>query len=1105
MAHIIEVSNAFEPMRGLVRHEHKGGITIREWLRETKGLDFVEFESPTVCLVNGNPLMRDQWDVYVIQKGDIINFITIVGDLITLIILIVMIIVMVVLALVMKPPETPGELPGSDPVFSIRGQKNEIRLGEPIEVNYGRNRIYPSYAAYPYYQYIDNDQFQHSLFCIGQGVYDIAAVQIGDTDILDYQEVAYEILPPGVHPTLFTANVETSVEVGGQTLYAANDPEWLAPGFVGPFTTNAPGTVLDKIEIDLVYPRGVYHTNKKGNLELWSVGATFEKRKIDNDGNPLEAWSILFYYQLDAATTTPQRRTITTTVPVGRYEVRGNHNWPRATETTYGSVVAWESMRGFVIGTVPEYGDVTMLCVRIRATNNLNSRTQEKFNVTATRKLPIRSSSDGTWSAPIATRSIVWAFADVFRSTYGGRVTDDSYLDWEALEALDALYESRNEHFDWTFRDPITIWEAAKAVARVGRAVPLLVGSLISMKRDGPLSIPVTLFSPENIAKESFQWDIKLWDPADNDSLMVEYTEPATGYKQENVLCILPGGTGDNPKDIRFPGIQNRDHAYHEGLYMLASERYLRENIAFDTGLEGYIPSYGDLVAVSHDVPRWGQSGYILDVQTVVAGTYNLFVSEPLVFDQSGDNHQILLRNKYGAVLGPVTVLETTDPSVVTISISPQPDWLLGGASEPMLFLFGPSGSVTKYGRVVKIEPQGEEKIKVTVVNEEPIIHSFDGLVAPALTKPPAPLVVPDLPIVTRLTLSIVDASSGIISAVWPPAYGAQKYLVQTSRDAGLTWTNRGDTARTSIQLQVEVGVVYVRVAAVNNGQGPWIQNYITVGRVAGLIVYLPWDSNDPFTSFAGDDLVWGVRWRLNDSTVEQYLVQVFDNTESAPVLKRQLTQLGTEFNYMFDRHYADHTLVTADNTTHTADYTTGVMAELDGNFNRNMIVAVDAMSFNNETGVMEADNAPATLSLYNDPAPAPADTSLVHSLVGTETDSTGGLSYTYDIGWVNPAVNDLAQVKIWFSENPNFDPTSAPASYSYTTDRPGTLGESLAVVYALVDNIHPDIYFWVGLGDCWGPEIATAGPQLIAPGWILTGGIWTDDNRWRDDQLWID
>jgi len=1058
MAFILEVPNPFPPFAGMQKHQHPGGITIRQWLKRVKGEDFSEFEQPTICLVNGNPIWRRDFD-NIIQPNDLIHFVAAMGTGAQILIA-VLLIASVALTLVVGPPTTPGEEPNSDPFFSAKGRFNDTRLGEPIEVNYGRNRIYPSLAARPFFQYQGDDQFQHSLFCIGQGTYDVEAVQIGDSALDDFQEADYEIIEPGGSVTLFRADVVTSIEVASQTLLAPNEEGF---DYVGPFPVSPGGTTVDRIEIDIVFPKGLYLL-VEGNLYRDNIIVEFEHRLIDNLGNPLGNWTVLFNRTVRAKTTSPFRRSIARVVLEGRYEVRGRRLSPNE-NTGYHIIgsVQWEAMRGFVVhvDSAIDYGNVTLLAVRIRSTNNLNSSSQDKFNVIATRKLPIRYSGAG-FTEPVATRSIVWAFVDVFRATYGARITDEAFYDWGALETLDALYESRGEHFDWSFRDPITVWEAAKAIARVGRAVPLITGSLITMKRDGPLTVPVALFNTDNIVKGSLQTEVKLWEPDDFDSVRVEYTDPDTGYEQEQIKCTLPGDLGNNPEDIRIPGIQDRTHAYHEGLYLAAIRRYLRENITFATGMEGFIPSYGDLVVISHDVMRWGQSGYILTVEDMSgSNVFLLHVSEPLRFETVGI-YQIYLRSKSSDLLGPLTATATTDPRIIRVVMDDsEVDFLLGGETEPMLFVFGLIGQITKFGRLVKIEPQGGELIRMTLVNEEALIHSFDELEAPELNEVTLPPEVPELPSISSLTLAQLDGQIPIISASWPAVFGAQYYVVQFSTseqtdsndDEDVIWEEAGTTTRASIQIQVSIGIIQVRVAAVGSaGQGPWIYGTIEVGMVAELVQHIPWMALD-----------WGVRWRSR-TDLRGWVVRVYDNSDpESPVLKRTLQKAPSQSEYEYDYD----------------------MASADGNLVRDHLVEVDALVLNPLTNTIGPLGFERSLALHNEVPAHPVH--LDHQIL---FDESGAIGYVYHLTWVTPAEADLITVKVWMSESFVFDPEAPPVpQYEFTAGTPGFAGLPEEVYLDVIpagNGSVPQKIWRVALFDVWGNEIETNITDPLADGGVI-------------------
>lgn len=1029
MAYVIEVPNPFEPTRGLKRHEvFNYGLSIRGWLL-LQHPGFVEFDLPTLCLYNGKPLKRDQWDLVKFENAnDVVTFVALPqGPFLLVAILIVAVVALsIAITATIGVPKTPGELPASDPVFSNRGQQNTIRLGEPIEVCYGRNRIYPSLASRPFYKYSGNDQFQYSLYCFGQGQFDFDVLQFGDTDINDFQEAEYEIIPPGSSVTLFPTNVITSIEAGGQTLFAPNEEEYVAPGWVGPFITNPPLTTTTKIEIDIIYPKGLYVVSSKGNVNSLTVQIVAEAREIDDTGTPIGSFFALTLpspITLTAATTTPQRRTYSGTVPAGRYEVRVRRIDTKDLSPRAGHEALWEGLRSFV-DTEQDFGDVTLVAVKIRATNNLNDRTQSRFNGIATRMLPVLDPTSMVWST-VPTRGIVWALIDVFRANYGGRVTD-TFLDLDTFLMYDPEYEARNQHFDWIFRDPITVWEAARTIARVGRATPLIRGSMITMRREESQEIPVAMFSPENILPRTYQQQIKFWDTDEFDSISIEYTEPATDYKQEIVLCTLPGGTTDHPQDVRLVGCQDRTHAYREGLFMLASLRYLRENITFDTGLEGLIISFGDLIMVSYDAAEYTQTGYIVNAEQTTSGTAILWLSEPLDWTNDTGEHVMMLRGRKGEAQGPYSVTRLEDDQQCILELSTNFDFLLDGLTEPMLFIFGTLGRVAKLVKVVGLEPQGGETVRVTSVNDAPIIHSFDSLTPSALNTPALAPQAPDLPEIDQLYITQIDDVLHIVQIAWTPAFGAQEYIVQTSED-GSNWQERALTVQTSLQIQVRPGDLWVRVAAINNGQGPWIQDTFSVGIISGFEIFDPWNN----------DLSFGVRWWdvLNASGFQ---VNVYHNELGFPTPIREQTFSSSirEFAYTY------------------------AMAQTDGYVGRFYKITVDPIFDGVPTGT------PAEAEFEDDPPTAPT----VNSVVFNFTDP--GVARHYIVDFDVPHHDDLIRLRVWLEPVSGFDPAvTTPYIDEYMsaigwTFFPPDFGIAIELDSA---NSHPAYYLRVAVNDVWG------------------------------------
>ncbi len=109
----------------------------------------------------------------------------------------------------------------------------------------------------------------------------------------------------------------------------------------------------------------------------------------------------------------------------------------------------------------------------------------------------------------------------------------------------------------------------------------------------------------------------------------------------------------DKSAAVELFGCTGGTQAMREGLYMAGANRYRRRIVTFRTELEGLIPTHGDLVAITHDLPRWGQGGEV----TAVDGR-TLILSEPLEWE-SGDEtaeppvHYLALRRRDGSLSGP--------------------------------------------------------------------------------------------------------------------------------------------------------------------------------------------------------------------------------------------------------------------------------------------------------------------------------------------------------------------------------------------------------------------------------------------------------------------
>ena len=774
---VVMVRNAFRPERDREAAAVPKPVTIRGWL---DGRGITEFAQPTICFVNGRPVLRVEWSLLVIRAGDVVCFIALPhggggggggggkNPLKTVLMVALMIagpvagaafgpalagafgfeagafafgsvtfgqvfgavisgaVSMVggalVNALIPAPnPSRPsadwglgssGSPPGPSPTYSLQSQGNQVRLGQPIPVVYGRHIIYPDIAAEPWSEYAGNEQYLHQLHVIGQGCYQVEALRLEDTDIGNFAEIQYEIIEPGGVVTLFDPGVTTAPEVAGQELQGPNQLTGGETGWVGPFVSADAGTLATHLGIDVVFTRGLYYANNSGGLDSRSASWVVEARAIDYDGAPLGDWILLASENHSAANTTPIRLSYKYAVASGRYEARLRRTDSKDTSSRAGHELRWAGLKTW-LHDAPDYGQVTLLALRMRATDNLSQRSSRMVNCIVTRKLPTWSAASG-WSLPQPTRSIAWAFADVCRAAYGAGLAD-ARIDLSGLLALDALWEQRGDHFDGVFDTSMTVWEALTRIARCGRAVPIQQGGVVRIVRDSPQSLPVALFGPRKIAKGAFRIRYVMPGEETADAVTVEFFSAIT-WRPDEVTAKLPDSAEEKPARLQLTGCTDKNHAGREGLYMAAANRYRRKLITFQTELEGLIPTYGDLIAVVHDMPRWGQGGEIVgwDGETMIT-------SEPLEWAE-GQPHYLALRRSDGSIAGPypVTPGETDDAAVPQAPLDIEP--YIGGEAERTHYAFGPSDAWSLFARVLAVRPRGE-RVEISCVGEHDGVH----------------------------------------------------------------------------------------------------------------------------------------------------------------------------------------------------------------------------------------------------------------------------------------------------------------------------------------------------------------------------------------------
>lgn len=673
------------------------------------------------------------------------------------------------------PPPALPDLSGQNPspTYSVAFQGNQARLGQSIPERFGQEFVFPDFAAQPYNFFQDDDQYYCAVLCLGFGEFNALQVALDDSDIRNFQDVEFAIVGPGqtsrasdfdtfetlAEQTIAADNIVTAPEVSGQQLI---DTQW-----VGAFCPVRAGLQLDTLFIDLVFP-GLGVVDDDGSIDDRSISWQVGVRLIDDAGTALEPWRVIATETITRNTSTAVRVSyaysalanevsiggfinLSVTVPpaisVGRYEVRLRRVSARSDNRTVLNDMIWAGLRArlSVPGITRE--DCTYLVIKARASEQLSGLSQRRFRVLAQRLIERYDSGTQTWDASPLTVAANFTRnpAEVARYIMRRRGLADSRIDHATLDELRDVYDERQDRFDFSFDQRVSFQDALQLAARAGRARALLRrGAVYTLVRDELQVLPVAMFMPRNMDRDSFGIDVTLTTEETPDAVQFRYRDGRYGGDERVVYGQVHAGTvyayaadasgvPQRPAGVpaptrvqeeRLDGIVGRSQALREAAYFVAQAYYRRMFPSWNTNLEGLLPAYGSLVGLAHDVARWGQSG---DVVAWDADTLTLTTSEPLSWTE-GESHYVRLQSSTAGAGAAILVTAGAAANEMVLDSAPDEAPVVDRADrERTRYLFGALADVSRYARMLAIRPQGQTSVRMEAVIDDARVHSADA------------------------------------------------------------------------------------------------------------------------------------------------------------------------------------------------------------------------------------------------------------------------------------------------------------------------------------------------------------------------------------------
>lgn len=610
--------------------------------------------------------------------------------------------------------------------------------------------------------------------------------------------------------------------------------------FKGGFVATPLQSETDTLSVDIYLPRGLAYMNDQGNPTSRSVSFIAQARLIDESNNPVSGWFNLTKETQDipsnstyisnqsskntskdvlnsgvwikAATIDPIMQTYTFKVAKGRYEVRVGRGNKADGSTRISDEMHWIGLRSYMPNK-HYYGNVTLLAVKMRSSNNLNNNIARRLNVLATRILPVWNGNE--W-AEQPTRSIAWAVADMLRNTEYGRGLKDSRMNIKELIRLDKLWHGRSDLFDGYFTEQLTIWEALTRALEVGRTKPIYVAGVIDFVRNEPRIAPTQMFTPENIVQDSFQTEYAFPKTGEADHIIVEYTDPIS-WQPADMVCALPESKLLKPMRIAMHAITSPQQAWREGIHRAAMHHVQREFPSWSTELEGLAVNYGNEVLVSYDEPEWGLTGRIVDFDGNVIHTSN-------ELDWTGNNI-ISLRAANGSVMGSYKIepLSSTSGIIPDLPLdsSGQPDLSDGSYYEPTHYIFGNTTRVGKKLVITSVVPGADNQVALSSVVYDDFPHRAEHELEMPIVIPPHD------PIEEVLAITWIKVKKSIQKDVFEvscnQARGAVDYEFEVAQRVGVDWQAlyKGETPIYTGVLPFGSQVM-IRARAIGSYAGDW-------------------------------------------------------------------------------------------------------------------------------------------------------------------------------------------------------------------------------------------------------------------------------------------
>ena len=363
------------------------------------------------------------------------------------------------------------------------------------------------------------------------------------------------------------------------------------------------------VELDIV-AQAFRASTSKGAIIATQVTCT-----IELDGKPSTAmvW--------DDKSNSPLRKSIRI-VTHGATKLRVSVNTKSDTSTIINTLIVQRVKELFPTPNVTEWGDISLLWVRAKATNGISQSGQSKVN--------------GFFSRLDKSNNLKDVIKDIYSNKYYSA----------GLNVSDLSIPTITNSFNGVFETKGTIYDALDKSCKSQKYSIFPVGQNVVVKEDKVNPVSIHMFDETNILKGTFQAEYVFNEDSQYDGVKCSYRNKDTWELEEEVYPT----TSIMPSDIELFGVTSKHKAEYMTKYFWKQGQARKMTVSFDTDIEGFSLEFLDKITIHH--------ASIQDTHTVVyqAQTYGTNNIEIKFFGDVGEDEvvglkvgdKITVRDNYG-------------------------------------------------------------------------------------------------------------------------------------------------------------------------------------------------------------------------------------------------------------------------------------------------------------------------------------------------------------------------------------------------------------------------------------------------------------------------